>query len=542
MNKRSDRILFFSAVILMISALVMIIAGVSIEKLPPLINSDSLFFQSLYGDVIADGNTLRGWDLNTTFNLLPNAILYLVAWGVSKNPFLNTLFHGILQFSLFFVALYWFYTRVKEHAPLYWHIPGVFLLLLFFADGLIRNDYYIFSLFVQPYHFGAFIMFFILSAITLRFLRAPRWKTASLFIVLATLGVFSNRLLIIMFMIPWFGGLLIALMKKRISAALFLKHTGISAGSVLLGILLYNGIKNLRYITFTPTRPFAWENVAPAFQNMFNAYNSLLHQSIPMGFLVVFAVVFSLFTLGWCIHDLFTSKRQTTDPEDDLFFSTWMWVSLAFNVIVFFTPGIMAMFQGFDTIRYNIFVIIFPPLNIGILAYHFLHQKRWADVVFKYKSMALQVIVLGLLIVLGLRIPAKDRFIEKRDYYPRTIAILDSMVDEYGLKNGVGNYWDAKFGTLFSRNGVKLRQVHFGLSSYPMASARSWYLPQRPQDDVPVFNFILFNNIATMEGIWEIFGQDRVTEVEKDGVHIVITPDFTYTRGHSILVLDLHVP
>jgi len=538
MSKKSGKLLFFSTGVLLISGLVLIFSGVSIHKIPPLINSDSLFFQVLYGDVIADGNTLRGWDLNTTFNLLPNAILYLIAWLASSNPFLNTLLHGILQFSLFFLALYWFYRRIKPDASLYWHIPGIFLLLLFFADAILLDDYYIFSLFVHPYHFGAFIMFFILSAITIRFLKAPRWKTAILFIVLATLGVFSNRILIIMFMIPWAGGLLIALLKKRVSIPLFLKHTGLSAGSILLGILLYYGLKNLRIITFTPTRAFAWENVIPAFQNMFNAYISMLNQTTPLGILVVFAIIFTFFNFVWCMMDLLSKQTNKSYSSDEVLFRTWMWVSLAFNVIVFFTPGVTAMFQGFDTIRYNFFVLIFPPLIFGILVHHYLNHLRWADYLAKYKSLALQIIVMLLLIVFAVKIPVKERFIEKRDYYPRTIAILDSMVDEYGLKNGVSNYWDAKLGTLYSRNGVKLRQVHFGLSSYPMASARSWYLPQRPQDEVPVFNFILFHDIATMEGIWEIFGQDRVIEVEKEGVHIVITPDFTYTMGHTIMLLD----
>ncbi len=537
--KRFQKALFWGTSLLGLIVLGAATASVELRYIFPLINSDSLFFQILYQDLLIDGNTLYGWDLNTVFNLFPNAILYLLAFIINQNPFVSNVIHGLLQYSLFFGSVYWLYKTLRPSLLMHWHVPGLVLINLLFIDAIIRNDPYITSLFIHPYHFGSFIVFFLLAAANLSYYQLPKKSTATIIVIMGVLGVFSNRILLIMFLLPWLGAMTIAFWQKQISKKALLKSIWLNFGGAAGGVLLWVIAKNLLIFTFARTKMFSWENVIPSFNALFKTYTEVLMQTTPMTIVVIFAFAFFAFNLVWCAVQLFKPNNPENLSEEDKNFHLWMWVNLAFTFLVFFAPAVNGMFFGLASVRYNFFILILPLLNTGLLVHFFLYDKIRIQ---KPVSLYLSIIFLlaGVIIttIFVSKTPVIERFNQKKNYYPEISQALDDLAEETELKDGISLYLSAKTGTLFSRNGVKLRQVYNDLKLYPLAIARSWYYPQKPGDHVPVFNFIVYDERIPLQRVYDIFGEENIEIINKNSYTIFIVPEFTFKRNRSIILLS----
>jgi hypothetical protein len=537
--QRFQKVLFLGAAILGLVVLWSVTISVELRYIFPLINSDSLFFQVLYQDLLIDGNTLYGWDLNTVFNLFPNSILYLAAFILNQNPFVSNIIHGLLQYALFYGSVYWLFKVLRHSTPIHWHVAGLIFINLLFVDAVIRNDPYITSLFIHPYHFGSFILFFLLTAANLSYKKKPHKNTAMLIATMLVLGVFSNKILIIMFVIPWFSALLIAWWQQRISKRFLIMSTWLNLGGAAGGILLWIILKNLLIFTFARTKMFSWENIGPSFKALFNTYTQVLTQTTPMTIIVIFAFVFFIFNLGWCMVHFFRPQKPESLSEDDKNFHLWMWVNLAFTFLVFFAPAVNGMFFGLASVRYNFFVLILPLLNTGLLSHYFLHDKiRFKKPVSIYLSAFFLLAGILTTTVFISQTPIKERYNEKKNYYPEISQVLDKLAEQTPLKDGISLYLSAKTGTLFSRKGIKIRQVYNDLKLYPLAVARSWYYPQKEGDKLPVFNFIVYDEQIPMQKVHDIFGEENIEIITKDSYTIILVPEFTFQRNRSIILLS----
>lgn len=537
--KRPKHLLYFLASVSGLIIMFVCISVIQLRQIFPLINSDSLFFQILYQDLIIDGNTLRGWDLNTVFNLFPNSVLYLISFLISKNPFINTLIHGLLQYGLFFLVLLYFYRAFRPYIPTKWHVPGILMLNLFFFDAMITGDYYFATLFVHPYHFGAFITFFLLAALNLRNLRAPQKNKVIWILIIAALGVFSNRILIIMFILPWIGVLLVARIKKWIPPRVALRGMGINFAGALMGIALYVLIKNLGIVSFASTKLFSWDNILPSISALFQTYGKLFSQSFPLSLMIGFSALFFIVNLLWCIRDIFISKNSNNpDHFEGHALQLWMLTSLIFTVGIFFAPAVNGMFFGPASVRYNFFVLLLPFINVSILAYPLWSNKAKASGIITWTGSISIMAILAVTIFFASSLSIQQHFSEKKEYYPLRVEELDKLSKAYDLKYGISVYWNAKITTTYSREGLKVRQVYTDdLSLYPLAVARSWYYPKTDSQEVPVFNFIINHTSMKDEIIETIFG-DNITRIKRGKMEILMVPDFTFNSSRRIVLLS----
>ncbi|TVQ08390.1 MAG: hypothetical protein EA361_16840 [Bacteroidetes bacterium] len=536
--KRPKHFLYILASLSGLAIMYVCVSVIPFRQIFPLINADSMFFQVLYQDLIIDGNTLRGWDLNTTFNLFPNSFLYLISFLISKNPFINTLIHGLLQYSLFFLVLFYFYRSFRPFIPTKWHVPGILMLNLFFFDAMMAGDYYYATLFVHPYHFGAFITFFLLGALNLRHIRTPQKNKVVWILIIAALGVFSNRIVVIMFTIPWIIVLCVAMIKKWLPASIAVRGIVINFAGALLGIALYVLIKNLGIVTFASTKLFSWDNILPSITALFQTYGKLFSQSIPMTLMLGFSALFFVVNFIWCIRDIFNYNHSSSpNHNENHAIQIWMLTSLIFTVVIFFAPAINGMFFGPASVRYNFFVLLLPFINISILGYSVWGNKPISNTIINWVAPSLIVLVLALAVYFSGSFPMQQHFSEKKEYYPFRAKELDKLSQEVELKNGISIYWDAKPTTLYSREGIRVRQVYDDLSLYPLAIARSWYYPQTDSQEAPVFNFIIYHKSMKDESIETIFGEN-ITRIKRDDMEILLVPDFTYTSSRRIVLLS----
>lgn len=536
--KRPKHLLYFLASLAGIIIMFVCASVIQIKQIFPLINADSLFFQVLYQDLIIDGNTLRGWDLNTTFNLFPNSFLYLISFLISKNPFINTLIHGLLQYSLFLLVLLYFYRAFRPSIPTIWHIPGILMLNLFFFDAMIKGDYYYATLFVHPYHFGAFITFFLLAGLNLRQLQFPTKSMVIWILIIAALGVFSNRIVMLMFTLPWIVVLLVAMIKNWLPASKAIKGITINLTGALIGIALYVLLKNLGIVTFASTKLFSWDNILPSITALFQTYGKLFSQSFPLALMIGFSALFFIVNLLWCVRDIFIyDKTNNPYQYNNYTLQLWMLTSLIFTVVIFFAPAINGMFFGPASVRYNFFVLLLPFVNVSILAYSLWGNKAKANGIITWIGSVSIMAFLAVAIFFASNLSILQHFTDKNELYPHRTRELDIASKTIDLKNGITVYWDAKPTTLYSREGVKVRQVYTDLSLYPLAVARSWYYPTTDSQEVPVFNFIIYHKSMKDESIETIFGEN-ITRIKRENMEILLVPDFTFNSSRRIVLLS----
>jgi hypothetical protein len=537
--KISGIILFWAVAVTSVVFLTALAISIELDHVFPLINSDTLFFHLLFHDLITLGNNLKGWDLNTTFNLVPNAIMYFFAYLVSSNPFINMLLHGIFQYSIFFSALFWFYRSYRPAIPWIWHLPGLILLHVIFINAHVIKEYLLFTFFVHPFHFGAFILFYVLSAAMHDYMHHPTRRLCRIIFLISMLGAFSNLMLIIMFTLPWLGASFIAFYKKHFPGTLFLRLNAIALGGAFAGIMLFVLAKNLRIITFTRKRLLSWDNVISSYNIMIESYMELFTQSVFMMFTGVMFIVTFIFMLMWSIHYL-VSKPGLTD-SDGFIFNNWILVNLIFTLAVFFAPIANGIVYEFYEIRYNFFILLIPFVNLGIISFYFLRNAVNFSKVAGWVALGMTVIFVAGVAIFIVMNPMEKRFLEKQNYYPHEARVMDELYELYDLKNGIGNFWDAKLVYVFSDNNIRLRQVYHGTDLYALGSPRSWYFPQKNEDPVPVFNFILYReSVADMETLNNLFGKENLSFVEREGLQLILVPEFTYSKkGRVVLIKNL---
>ncbi|MCD6598556.1 MAG: hypothetical protein J7L04_12755, partial [Bacteroidales bacterium] len=110
------------------------------------------------------------------------------------------------------------------------------------------------------------------------------------------------------------------------------------------------------------------------------------------------------------------------------------------------------------------------------------------------------------------------------EYYPEKVRIIDDIARKEGLLKGVGNYWDAKFISMFSRQNVRVYAVFSGLQKYYHLANENWY-----NADTAIFNFIIDKEMDHL-AIKKIFHLDTLMYIH-NSFDIIMVPEFKYDEN-----------
>ena len=148
------------------------------------------------------------------------------------------------------------------------------------------------------------------------------------------------------------------------------------------------------------------------------------------------------------------------------------------------------------------------------------------------------VLVALLIFLTGIKSLNRDFVGGLRNYlgfYPQVARCMDAMKEKYPLKHGVSTYWQAKVGTLFSRQEVRLYSVFdANLVPYRHVCNENWfYQAGYGRYDPPVFNFVIFPVDEPLDPLYNYFDEPIAREVCGDYVFLLLR-DFVYTRGNPL--------
>lgn len=481
-------------------------------------SSDTLYLPSIYQDLFVDGYSLQGWELNPAPNVFPDMIVYFILMGIVNGNFLMaSILYAILQyFAIFFLVYKIARFKFGHRETLQYLSLGNLFLCLFFSCYFEEYRLQLsFQLLSNSYHLGAFMNTLIAVYLILLYLfKNKKWVLPILFLLVFIAG-FSDKLFIVQFIglgllvfsIAWI------VLKRKLNRKLYWV-TSISVVASTLSILVFTLIPR-EYISFgTPySSNSSWEQKVLSIKNQFFHILEILVETWS-GFFIVILLVLSFIIL---VYLNLTSRKE----KGALF-----WISALLLVYLlgsFFIPALTGSYIGFDCIRYNINVYILGLISIPFLISYFPKLNRPL-------FFALPFILIFSVILLQ-HTSSLKAIKDFNQHYPETTETLDQLKSEYHLKNGVSEYWYAKFNTMFSRNELRIYSTHYSLRAYFHVTNSNWYF-QNPDGSPAIFNYVIVENEITMPEVIKHF--DTYQVVKRNGLTICITPDFIFNKESEI--------
>lgn len=470
-----------------------------------------------------DGYGLNGWELNPAPNFFPDMIIYFLISFITGENFIATSF--IFSFIQYFLIFYLFYRILKhfysqKEALLLTSLGNLFLSLILIHFIVVKEMWFTFQILSNSFHLGIFVITLLLALLVLKHIKTKRNIHLLYIFILVILVSFSDKLFIAQFsgVLTLVLGVSAIINGKYWNKQNTLLLTTILTGSGL-GVILINQI-DPSFIRFgTPySQQFDLETIQQSFYKQINHLYEIVTESWA-GLLIILSIIISNLLLSYTVIKNISSKQK----------STFFWISLViltYNFCSFILPSLTGAYMGFDCIRYNINVYI-TSLMLLPFSIYFRFDKKTA---LAFTSPILLILVTIITInVSQLKTPS-----EITSYYPKQTNTLDSLKKQYQLKNGIGNYWYAKFNTMFSKNGLRIYSTHNTLAKYEHVTNQRWY--HETSDNKPAtFNFILIDDDEQIVAVKKHFKEYEM--VSKEGVTICITPNFTFVKNKPFPVL-----
>lgn len=475
-------------------------------------NSDTLYLPSIYRDVFQNGNLFSDFNFNPAPNFFPDMGLHFLLMKLFNQDFrLVALLFSVVQLFVVFVTL----DRIAHYLKftIQQRNFGIGLLFLFFVPAVFSNDFlFTFYFIINSYHLSSFILGLWLFIMILNL--NSKVYTILLPLVIA-LGIISDKLLLVNFIAPFLGVLLISLVFKK-----FKTIPNVWKGLVLtiLGVIMGLGILELNtkyeWISIAQTDlKFSWDG-------LLNSIDFFFYQTI--NYLTSFSWVSLVVLLAIVAFLLYLVKvLKSFKVEFDM---KSIFLFLMINTILF-TPLIMGKITGLDSMRYNYHGLILLIFMLPYLLKDFsVHIEK------------VKVVLLIIPIILLFKFNSSGVF-NVLNLYPKDTIWLEKAQEQYNLKYGVATYWKAKKNTMFSHKGLKIYNVHDDLKVYRHVSNNTWYFNDVDnKGEQPVFNYFISDNDKMTANILEVFPDAQQIYLNEQ-LFIIKTSDFVFNSDYEIVRL-----
>lgn len=481
--------------------------------------SDTLYLPCIYNDWFIDSSNMDGWHLNPAPNYFPDMPLYFLLMFFTNNFILSSFLFSFIQFLflgfIFFQLLKVIFPTISPYYKLLIYSLLIFYLLDFFV--LENNFFYIFHLISNSYHTSAFLVTLVCLLFNFKYLQSKNYVWLILMLVIGFLEIISDRLFIVMYVIP--SSLVIVFLVKRITFKTSVSLLLVNLLYTVIGLYVFGKINSEGYKVEGFTEPKNFEVIAQQFDVYFRQIWTIV-RSFRIRAFTIYAFIISLFLMGYVFVKALKRGNSLT-------LSFYACFSVVFSLCVLSAPMLTGRYTGEDCIRYNIYPFYLTILNLTV----FLHYLKKYDRIKKIGSYG----VIGLscfLLVFGIIKFNYTGLNEFFNYYPQTARLVDELAEKEDLKFGVASYWDAKEITMFSKKNVKVRAVFDNVSIYLHVANDNWYYNN-------VYNFVILNNFGDTSLYRKILKDIEVVS-NTNGLKLIKARPFTYKReiGGSVVYND----
>ncbi|MCY1020578.1 hypothetical protein [Pyxidicoccus sp. MSG2] len=492
-----------------------------------LFNSDELYLPALYRDLFELGGRWAGWRLTPAPYFFPDMPLYFALQALSGSLVYATLLYAAVQVALLVLSTQFLVrTAAPPGAAALGQVVAVCVvagLLVAYGTGTFRVMQ---TSVLSAIHFSTVPMALAGLALALRTFRGDSRLAPWLLGVLCFLASASDSLFAVVFTVP--AGLCLVLLAvarrpvpwRRLGAIL-----GILGGATLLGF------RAVRWSTLKRSGSGYTKLRADAAWESLRQLGSLVVEQVQRspGLTVLWVVM----TLA-AVAVLVARRRQWTasgSPRGGVYAVCLFGVlALGTNVGAVVLTG---LFRDDTCFRYLPMSLLLPFLGLAFAA-GLVPRETW--------QRALGAVALGVVAVAWggtfARNPWRTEGPLVSGYYPRLVACLDENRERHGLAWGVGDYWNAKFVSLFSRTGLWVNQVEGEGRVQPWITNVDWYLARHGER--PDHTFVITERLD-MAGFKRRFGEPRAS-FQCEGVEVFVYGDGFDTALRDAFADELKVP
>ncbi len=406
---------------------------------------------------------------------------------------------------------------------------GIMLMSLFLLAGIVNHDFsYTFYIVSIGYHLSAFLMTLAALIFLIRFLRKNRFSALVILFIISVVAIINDRLFMAIFSIPVFalGILLFRNTPYRAGLYKILATNVLSIGVALplFTLLRFNSPIRIMGLSW---RIFSFDQIVPSLA-MFSEQHSFYLSQYDFR-----ALIDLLFLLSLILHSTFLVRKLISFFKNEDVPMAELIYLLLFVVITVSTvvmPIINGSYSGWDILRYNVYSLYFGIFSFGYLLY------KLSEVLPGRRTV--MFIVPAVLLLSGTvfvyhefrKENIKAGMNELLHYYPEKVACMDRLAREHSLKNGVGNYWDGKLISMFSKEGLRIFSVYTDLKPYYHVMNENWYYVEDGSKKTSrEFTFIIKDDIAE-ETIKNLLGEPLDTFTCKENELIEVFKPFRYNR------------
>ncbi len=395
-------------------------------------NSDALFFPSFFKNIFLEGKHFADWVLPPSSYLFPDALLYSIAYILSKNAFTQILIFAILQSILFFYLiselLSTFIRRSEAISYSALICSNVILLGLYSADPFGLS-------FIDVFHFGSLLSFLLLSILLLKFcfVTSIRYKyyAGALTLILATFSVLSDRLILIQFIGP------VVLIGMHYS------YSGSKSREILkFGILLIVGYLCALLIgkIFLPETGSL--NYGMGLGSISDKSMVLANWFVSKPWLVQLSLMSLPVTFFVAISFLRKNRNDTNQRvAQQRLFAFLILLSVALTLLV------TGLSDRDFTPRYLLPLLFLPTVFLFIL---FSEYKSRILAFFLFCSSCLAI---------SATYHKENAPVPHYTFYPEFVRCVDALAQKHHVSRGIAQYWDAIPLYVFSNAGLNVVPV-----------------------------------------------------------------------------------
>jgi hypothetical protein len=461
-------------------------------------NSDNLYCWDLCGDVVA-GRPLAGWHLPGAPYLFPDVLLLLPIRWLTCNAVAGFCAYCFVFYLLLLAVLIWLgrLTGLPWREASRLSSAGLVLLLVTSLAPAYggRSELLVHA----GNHIGAILLGLAAMAFVLRSLQQGlSWPTLGLAVVVGSLGVYSDRLLVVQFLAPAALALLALAALRHVPWRRSAGLIAVLGATALLYAPMRTGFSHFGFHMW-PLETDVGKASRLALPTLLgNVWHNLTGQ-------FVLQALLPLHLLAAAVLVIASLRRQRTEESGTgpvgggLYRPGLLFIALVLLLSPLCTLGSLLWTHRADhqgLYRYVLPCFLLPFLFMGLLL-------RWLPGGAARAAGAFRLAVFAFAVYQAVGfIPTMSRQ-QFEGPYPPLVRELDRLAREHGPMRGLAGFWTSRHLTALSRQGVMMNVIGNNGQPWLHTCNADRYLSPDPLDlRVPAFNFIVVaDRVAPEEGL-----------------------------------------
>jgi hypothetical protein len=419
-----------------------------------LFNSDELYLPTVFSDLLAKGGHMADWFLTPAPYFFPDYPIYWLAYLLGSTPYSQIAIFAVIQGVMVFLSL-WLLSRTVSKSNALILAISVSITLIWLA--LIAGKPFSFLL-SSASHYGIFITATLFTTLWLKH-DDIHAKSRHIWLVLASAIAFasclSDNLFLIQVTAPFVAtALLIDIANRDFS---------IKRKIVLLVPAFFSVLGSFCYqfVVTHYTRYPAHLGFGKIFANLHDIYiifNTAITATL------AYSVLFLVY-LGLMVHvawDLFKRPAARTYPQALSWLTVFSLMSLCAIIAA------VTLLTDLEVVeRYFIAALSWPVIIVGLFAGHYLKTRLF---------LPATLLCTAAVISMGwstYQLASQNGL--SKHHYPASVACIDDVLEQAGLNNGIGQYWDAKYLQTFSRLQLNIAPHHGDLGEMPWITSKRYF-------------------------------------------------------------------